>query len=708
MGYDLIRYLPALTGRVMGDLDHTERFLWDFRRAIADMWTENYYDHFAEMCHKNRLLLACEPYGKPGNLDDFAVADVADIPMGEWWARTSTGPFRSSSKMAASTAHTNGRRFVGAEAFTAGRAGAAFVNHPYHLKAQGDYFFCQGVNRFYFHTFVHQPWDDEVLPGMTMAVWGFQNNRNNTWYEKGRAWNEYLARSQFLLQEGKFQADLCYYPGENAPQAAEDREKIIPAPPRGYDYDTISRANLMKLTVEDGRLVLPGLMEYRILVMPSGPLRPEVAEKVSELITAGAHVFWQRPDRAPGLQGYPEADQKVRNIAGRIWKEDSRASEGGIAHGKGRVYGEGSLNAILRSMSVLPAVEIRPAQEVAPTLYPGTGFEWIHRKIGAANVFLISNQQEVAREVEVVFRDLGRVPQLWNAESGEIRDASVYGSTADGRTFVKLFLQPAEAVFVVFRDEATVASVVDVLRDGSKTLNPDELSVSEKAAVLTAWQPGNYELIFSDGKRSAATVDAVPPALDLSAGWSLHCPEGWGPGKVELDRLISWPQHSDSQLKYFSGTAVYQKKFDVSADRMGEGRVARLDLGKVAIIAEVVLNGKNLGLLWKPPFQMDLPDGLLKTQGNQLEVHVTNLWVNRLIGDEQHPPTDTYIPDAKAGAALIKAIPDWLKTGQPRPATDRRTFSTCKFYEEDSPLLESGLLGPVQLQFGVETPFNQQ
>jgi len=334
-GYDLKNYLPAITGRVVNDIEHTERFLWDYRRAIADMWTENYYGYFAEMCHENGLVLSCEPYGKPGNLDNFAVADVVDIPMGEWWARSPSGLHNSSSKMSASAAHANGRRIVGAEAFTAGRESAAFINHPYHLKAQGDYYFCQGINRFIFHTFVHQPWDKSVVPGMTMGPWGIQNNRNNTWYEQGKAWNEYLARSQSLLQEGIFQADLCYYPGENAPQVASLRDEMKPALPAGFDYDTISRNNLMKLTVKDGRLVLPGLMEYRLLVMPEGPVRPEVLNKVRDLLQAGAQVVWAKPDRTPGLQNYPQSDQLVLKTAAEIWGDCDGKSVMDHAFGKG-------------------------------------------------------------------------------------------------------------------------------------------------------------------------------------------------------------------------------------------------------------------------------------------------------------------------------------------------------------------------------------
>ncbi|QDU88910.1 Glycosyl hydrolases family 2, sugar binding domain [Pirellulimonas nuda] len=801
MGYDAIKYLPAVTGRVINDLEHTERFLWDFRRTIADMWTENYFGHFAEMCHQNGLLLSCEPYGLPGNMDDFAVADVVDIPMGEWWARTTGGPFKSSSKLAASAAHTNGRRFVGAEAFTAGRMTAAFVNHPYALKAQGDYFFCQGANRIIFHTFVHQPWGDDVKPGMTMGPWGFQNNRNNTWYEQGKAWNEYLARSQYLLQEGAFQADICYYPGESAPQTTKAREDMNPTLPVGYDYDTISRNSLLKLSVDEGRLVLPGLMEYRLLVMPDGPVRPEVLKKVQQLLSDGAHVVWKKPQGTPGLQDYPNADRMLAKTADQVWRDCDGTKVKEIAYNEGRLYWPRSLAEILSSMGVQPDVSFFSAQATAPALVSSSGYEWIHRRIGSADVYLISNQQEVARQVEVVFRIKGRVPELWNAQTGEVSRAPLYQTTDHSTTRVKLFMEPAESVFVVFNEKAEAPSMVDVFHNGKTLFNnspqtspvlaihravygdlngdssrqvnvtdtlanrvssnslrlaadnrlagrdpairtkkqlrvdyslggiqstivvdenemldlgsrletvaatpaPAKLSMAKNGSVLTAMEAGNYELFYSDGTRKSVKIPSIPDPIDLSADWTLHCPRGWGPTQMNLAQLVSWPKHGDPDLAFFSGTAVYKKQFDVPTDRRSEGYAVSLDLGDVQVFAEVFLNGKNLGILWKPPYQLDAT-GLLKGKGNQLEVRVTNLWVNRLIGDEQYPATDRYEAGGKAGENLIEKIPDWLENGSPRPVTERKSFTTCRFYEQDSPLIDSGLIGPVRLHFGIFKP----
>jgi hypothetical protein len=601
-----------------------------------------------------------------------------------------------------------------------------------------------------------------------------------------------------LLQEGKFQADLCYYPGENAPQVAELKAKMKPGVPAGYDYDTISKNNLMKLTVEDGSVVLPGLMKYRLLVMPEGPVRPDVLEKIRELVKAGAHVVWAKPQRTPGLQDYPGADGVVKNLADEMWGQCDGVSVTENSFGKGKIFWTDSMQPILASMDVLPDVEFQSVQAVAPTLYAGNGYEWIHRKVGSADVYLISNQQHVARQVEVAFRVANKMPQLWNAQTGEIRRAPIYDCTDDGRTRVKLFLEPAESVFVVFDEPAGTPSVVDVLHDGKTTFNkstnkssileihraiygdlngdlsrqvditdtlkrrisnnslraavdnklagrdpafkskkqlrvaysldgkkstivvdengmlelgselnfasatppPANLSVSETGAVLTVMKEGAYELVYSNGIRRSVQIPSVPEPVDLSQDWSLSCPQGWGPTELKLDKLISWPQHSDAEWKYFSGTAVYTKQFDVRSDRLTDNHEVEIDLGDVQVIAEVILNEKNLGILWKPPYSINAT-GLLNEKNNRLEVRVTNLWVNRMIGDEQFPATDKYIPGRKPQEHLIEKIPAWLKNRNPRPATKRKAFTTARFYEQASPLVDSGLIGPVQLRFGV-------
>jgi len=793
MGYDLTPWLPTLTGRVVDTMETTERFLWDFRRVIADLFTEEYYGHFATMCHRYGLALSTEPYGKSGNFDDFAIADQADIPMGEWWARAPARWHHFSGKMAASAAHTHGRTYVGAEAFTAGgpSSSAAFVNHPAGLKSQGDYFFCQGVNRFIFHTFVHQPWLD-VKPGMTMGPWGGQFNRNNTWFEPGRAWMRYLARCQSLLQVGTFQADLCYYAGEDSPQTQANRWELNPVPPAGYDYDVCSRETLMRMKVKDGQLMVPGFMQYRILVLPDEPTRPEVLRKVRELVNAGACVVGAPPKKSPGLQNYPACDQDVQKLVQEIWKP-----------GQKKVFDAASLESSLKSLALVSDVEIRPMNPPGKTLYPGNGFEWIHRRQNQTDVYFLSNQQEKGQYVEAIFRVQGKKPELWDPYTGTMMDAPQYHQTEDGRIAVRLFLETAGSVFVIFQEGKAERSIVEMLHDGqtpyragldsappaiqihravygvldgtpnqqldvtekmqglaadgrldlkvgnelagdpafshvkqmrvtysiggeeyTKTLNeketltlpeetaggvssempPAELTTDGKTTTLTAWQPGRYELVYSDKSRRSTKVPPLSPAIHLSGDWTLQFPPGWGAAsEIKLDHLISWTEHADFDIKHFSGTAVYQKRFDMPESVIGAGKAVCLDLGDVQVMAEVILNGKNLGVFWKPPFKLDVT-GHLKPKNNELEVRVTSLWANRLIGDAGYPDLGEWVSQGNRGKSL-KSIPDWLLKDESRPPTERKTFVTWQHYRAKSPLVPSGLIGPVTLQMGKRVTF---
>ncbi|HBO46166.1 MAG TPA: hypothetical protein DD670_20025 [Planctomycetaceae bacterium] len=211
--------------------------------------------------------------------------------------------------------------------------------------------------------------------------------------------------------------------------------------------------------------------------------------------------------------------------------------------------------------------------------------------------------------------------------------------------------------------------------------------------VLVASRSGKYALTDASGKTVAVDVSDVPEPITVAGPWELRFPSGWdAPESILLDELISWPKHEHDGVKYFSGTAVYRKKLEIPADRLGPGKELVLDLGKVAVMAEVKLNGKDLGILWKPPFCVTITD-VAKAGTNDLEVRVTNLWPNRLIGDERKPPYLKWKPDG--GPA---EWPDWLAEGGPVPETGRRTLTTWHHFTKDSPLLESGLLGPVTLR----------
>jgi hypothetical protein len=287
-GYDLLPYLPVITGRVVGSIEESERFLWDFRRTVADLFAENYYGYFAELCRRNGLKFYTEPYGN-GFFDDLQCGGLADIPMGEFWVG---GGAIETTKLAASAGHTNGRRVIGAESFTADDVNGRWKVDPYSIKALGDLVFCQGVNRYIFHRYAHQPWMN-LKPGMTMGPWGMHLERTVTWWEQSAAWMKYIARCQYLLQSGLFVADVCYFCGEGAPNSLPGRSGLQPPMPDGYDYDGCDSSVILKrMSVRNGRIVLPDGMSYRLLVLPNSRfMTPQMARK-SGILCAQARWLW--------------------------------------------------------------------------------------------------------------------------------------------------------------------------------------------------------------------------------------------------------------------------------------------------------------------------------------------------------------------------------------------------------------------------------
>ncbi len=330
-GYDLLRYLPVMTGRVVGSLEVSERFLWDVRQTITDLIAENHAGYLAELAHRHGLGLSIEPYdGTP--CDDMTYGARADVPMGEFWHDTFNTWF--SCTEASSIAHTYGRRIVQAEAFTSGD-GERWRADPASLKTLGDWAFCDGINRFVFHRYAHQPWLDR-WPGMTMGPYGIHYERTQTWWEMSKAWIDYLSRCQFLLQQGLSVADVGFLKPEASPQVFRPPASATRGnPPErlGYNFDGLTpEALLSRISVKDGRLMLPDGMSYRVLVLPEMPaMTPALLRKIKELVTAGATVIGPRPLKSPSLSGYPQCDDEVKKLADELWGETRVPAAGGPA-----------------------------------------------------------------------------------------------------------------------------------------------------------------------------------------------------------------------------------------------------------------------------------------------------------------------------------------------------------------------------------------
>jgi len=462
-GYDLWRWLPALTGRVVESGERSERFLWDFRRTIADLFDDHYFGRFADLCHERGLLTSVEPYDGP--FECLSAAEKADVVMGEFWVGSGES---SSVKLAACVGHTHGIRWIGAESFTATPDRGRWQNHPASLKALGDLIWCAGINRFIFHRFAHQPWPD-VFPGMTMGQWGTHFDRTNAWWEPGRAWIEYLARSQSMLQSGEFVADVLFFGGEAAPNGAVHRPALKAL---GYDYDAIGTDLVGALTVKGGHVALPSGMSYRLLVLPDTPfMTPALARKMRELVVAGATVLGPKPVKSPSLEGWPACDTEVAAIGAEVWGADADARE--HASGAGRVLWDQPVDSALAALEVEPDCTFHPAEAKAA---------FIHRRIDGADVYFVSNQVERAVTLDASFRVAGRLPELWSSEQGTIQPAPFWHPAGD-RTIVTLSLAPAGSTFVVFRTPAPKDSdsFVSIRREGGsppmRAAKPNQLEI---------------------------------------------------------------------------------------------------------------------------------------------------------------------------------------------------------------------------------------
>jgi hypothetical protein len=613
-GYDMHPWLPALVGHVVESAEASDRFLFDFRKTIGEMTTEYHYDQLTTILLARGMGRYTESHesGRALIADGMAVKAKADVPMSAWWTARPGQPaplqynYAADVRESASVAHIYGQNLAAAESLTAGNF--AFMYSPETLKPTADAEMSQGLNRFVIHTSVHQP-VTEKRPGLSLGQFGQWFTRLETWGESAKPWITYLARSSYMLQQGKFAADILYYYGEDSNITALFRS-APPDLPAGYNFDYANSDVLLnRLTVKNGRLTTSTGMSYRVLALdPNSRQMPlPVLRKIREMVNAGAVVVGPKPVASPSLS---DDQAEFQKIAGELW-----GTEGGERTvGSGKVYAGQSAAQALAAMKTAPDFEYTKPQS-------DTNLLFVHRKLANGEIYWVDSRNDRAQTLDASFRVTGKTPELWHADTGKIETASY--SIAGGRTTVSLRLDPYDAVFVVFRGPAAAPS--------RKLPVPVETQV---AAI-----DGSWDVSFQ--------------------------PDRGAPAKVTLDKLSSWSESADAGVKYFSGTGTYTKSVQAPAGWFRAGAQLWLDLGDVKNLAEVSVNGKPLGIVWKTPFRVNVT-GALKPGANTVQIKVTNLWVNRIVGDLQ-------------------------------PGAKKYTFTAQQFYQADSPLLPSGLMGPVQL-----------
>lgn len=588
-GYDAFPFLPVYSGSVVLNQEASDRFLWDMRRMVADKLAYEHIGAMRDLAHTYGLTLWLENYGHWGFTGEFLqYGGQSDEVAGEFWSEGELGDIEN--RAASSCAHIYGKSKVSAESFTCG--GEPYSRYPATMKQRGDRFFSEGINNTLLHLYISQP-QDSIAPGMN-APFGNEFNRLNTWFPQLDVFVQYLKRTNFMLQQGLNVADVAYFIGEDTPKMTGVTD---PKLPKGYQFDYInSEVIIDHMSVKDGLLTLPHGTQYKVLVLPQlETMRPELLAKIKQLVNDGGVVLGPSPSRSPSYENYPQADAQVKALASELWGRMKGSGQREAKIGKGVLLDGMSLEEVFALIKNVPDCKLG---ERDPVLYN-------HRTLGRTQLYFLTNQSDSTLTISPEFRVKGLVPELWEATSGCIRKLPAYTSN-ECTTIVPLKLESYESVFVVFREEEVSAAT-----SGDVTLNYP--SPASTYIVSTPWT-----LSFDRSK--------VGPAAPIL-----------------LEKLVDLSTLADDNIKYYSGTVNYATTFQLG-DEVTKGK-AHLQLGDVAVMAKVKVNGRYAGGLWTPPYRLDISDKVVKGE-NQLEIEVVTTWVNRLIGDSKLPigKRSTYLP----------------------------------------------------------------
>jgi hypothetical protein len=670
--YDPLPWLACLNGLVVGSRDQTDRFLWDWRRLVADLIAVNYVGGLKAVANRHGLIPWLENYGHwgfPG--ESLQYGGQSDDIGGEYWLWGTLGNIEC--RLATSCGNTYGKDRVSAEAFTSGKN---FAQTPANMKTRGDWCFTEGVNHFVLHLYSHQPYD--IAPGL-VPWFGADFNRFSTWFKDyGKGWTDYLRRSCALLQQGNRRADVAYFFGEDTPKM---NGLLEPARPHGYDFDFINKEILMRATCKNGYLTLPHGTRYRVLVLPPcETMTPDLAEQLEWLVKKGMVLVGNPFVRSPSLSDYPACDKAVQTAAKTIWGDNLNVKVLDRVVRKGRVFRGHTLEHVFKKLNEIPDFACSQEQVL-----------YTHREGEDFDIYFVSNQQEKPISINPAFRVTGRQPEFWDASTG-VKIETAQFECLERSTRVPLKLPATGSIFVVFRKPLGERPHVVSLHGPNDT----SMASFDKDGTLsfTTATAARYQAKRSDGSLQVwkAQIDHKPPSLS-NANWQVHfMPSYVGkPFDLTFNALTDWAKHENENVRYFSGTGVYSTRFVWNA-KTKNTRV-KLNLGTVCVIASVKVNGVDCGVLWKEPFMCDITLALREGE-NRVEVSVANTWHNRLIGDEHYPDDTGAMPNG-----LLKCWPEWMVKNQPRPEQRRTTLVTNKQKEatKDSALQTSGLLGPVTL-----------
>jgi hypothetical protein len=662
VGYSVDRYLPLLADWKLTNQDAQQRFLYDWRKMVSDSLIDAHYVTGSKFLSGYGVKLIAES-GGPGPpiwdsnpVDAIKALGAVDIPRGEFWIKH-RGIFLV--KAIASAAHVYNKRLVDAEAFTTWRR---WVDGPLAHKELADRALCEGLNCFSFHTFASSP-PEAGLPGWAYHA-GTDINPTATWWPMVRSLTDYLARCSHMLRQGWFVADVCYYYGDQAPNfypplANVPEKPLLEGLDPSNDYDVCSsQVILERMQVENGRIVLPDGMSYSVLVLPEQDHIPApVLTRIRELVAEGATVIaHQRPTRAPGLQKFKKENQTVARLTDELWGASGLPDKPEVLVrplGRGRFIVASNRTQALRQIGVIEDFKIVGHKD--GDLGP---LDFIHRKTTDDEFYFVRNKTREPQSLVCRFRvpaeKNGLKPEFWWPHSGLRTACPTWKYTDNGCIELPVELGPLGSVFVVFRKTDKI---------------PND---SPLAALAT----------------ETFVAATTPAPITLDGSWQVEFPEGWGaPQSVSFPTLQSWTESKDDGIRFFSGIATYRKSFDIPPSLTEQKRLF-LELGDLAEIAEVTLNGNKLGLVWLPPYRIDISDAIQAGE-NQLEVRVANLWANRLNRDSLLPESERY---TRSNLDRIQTDPTSDSSYGRVPMGKNRPV-----YTKIPPLMKSGLFGPVQI-----------
>jgi len=674
-GYDLLPFLPVLQGRVVGSMEQSERFLWDYRRTLADLIAENHYAELARLCRQDGVPLMLQTPATVAPLDPLYLMSKVDIPMGETWTRSRPwaeprgeavgSGHQDFIKGASSAAHIYGKKKVAAEATTNGYE--PWVS-PFENRFAMDFAFISGMNMVNHYFYPHQAYAQPRKVG-SFQRWGSHWNRNNTIWALCPPFFDYIARCSWMLQQGRPISDVLVFYGEDVPAAAWLREAMDTPVPKGYNYDYCNADVLINhAQAKNGMIHLDSGTQYRLLVMPRHPrLTPEIARAVERLVKGGATIVGPRPTMSPSLTGYPQCDREVERIAKELW--DS-----------GKVIPATDLPPVLDGLHLLPDFTYDSKLRNA-------FINFTHRQLKEGELYMVANARPEVCDFTAKFRVTGLVPEIWDADAATRVPVANY--TDDGRQIsFPMRLAQHQSLFVLFRNsDGKRVPVTQV--EGSGFLPASVVTFTPPGGICLTAPQGNYELTLAGSTNKNVRVDC-PADLDLNSGWTVNFPEGYGaPDQITLDRLMDFSKSGIEGVKYFSGTATYSKTLTLRPEQIGGDLRLLLKLGTVGDGAEVVVNGKTVRTLWAYPFDVDITP-YVKTGENRLEIKVTNVWHNRLVGDS--------------------GLPSDQRITQPLSKFSAPIFRNNVPFSRSTPLRPSGLIGPVRIEFNrmVEINFESQ